>query len=41
MNKKLLLLSGALFASASLTGLAQTYPTKPMRLAAYAKVTLD
>jgi len=41
MNKKLLLLLGALLASASLTVLAQIYPTKPLRLAAYPKVTLD
>ncbi len=32
MNKKLLLLLGALLASAALTGWAQTYPTKPLRL---------
>ena len=32
MNKKLLLLLGALLASAALTGWTQTYPTKPLRL---------
>lgn len=32
MNKKLLLLLGVLLASAALTGWAQTYPTKPLRL---------
>ena len=41
MNKKLPMLLGALLASASLSGLALTYPIKPLRLAAYAKITLD
>ncbi len=41
MNKKLPVLLGALLASAALTGWAQTYPTEPLRLAAYAKITLD